>query len=73
MNNATGTARNQIYFTAHSPNAKNLNLADEYSGQMVSIRPTYFMMLPHVLGQTRHIHFLRPIPNVLVVVMFGHI
>lgn len=31
------------------------------------------MMLPHVLGQTRHIHFLRPIPNVLVVVMFGHI
>lgn len=42
MNNATGTARNQIYFTAHSPNAKNLNLAEEYSGQMVSIRPTYF-------------------------------
>ena len=42
VNNATGTARNQIYFTAHSPNAKNLNLADEYSGQMVSIRPTYF-------------------------------
>lgn len=42
VNNATGTARNQIYFTAHSPNAKNLNLAEEYSGQMVSIRPTYF-------------------------------
>lgn len=42
VNKATGTARNQIYYTAHSPNAKNLNLADEYSGQMVSIRPTYF-------------------------------
>ena len=42
VNNATGTARNQVYFTAHSPNAKNLNLAEEYSGQMVSIRPTYF-------------------------------
>ena len=41
MNNATGTARNQIYFTAHSPNAKNLNLAEEYSGQVVSIRPTH--------------------------------
>lgn len=42
VNNAVGTDRNQIYYTAHSANAKNCILADKYSGEMVSIRPVYF-------------------------------
>ena len=42
VNATTGTARNQIYYSAHSPNSKNLNLADKYSGAMVSIRPVFF-------------------------------
>lgn len=42
VNNATGTARNQIFYTAHTSNAKNINLTENYSGKMISIRPTNF-------------------------------
>lgn len=49
------------------------NIQFMIQGKWFQFGQRIFMMLPHVLGQTRHIHFLRPIPNVLVVVMFGHI
>lgn len=48
-----------------------LSTLEKETGFSMTNSPT--QTVPHVLGQTRHIHFLRPIPNVLVVVMFGHI